>query len=379
MGGRPAHQRTACPTVLADTFRPMDRPYGAAVHTARVVHAVTTPVGRRPTPGPAEGPMTDDSLAAGVIGVGNMGNHHARVYSELPGTALVGVHDVDAERAAQTAADHRTNATTRPELLAAADIVSVAVPTEHHYDAVSECIDHGVDVLVEKPFVNDLERGRELDAMARDAGVTLQVGHIERFNPATRVLADIVPDLDIVAVDIDRLGPPLDRDNEDNVVKDLMIHDLDILLSLVDEEITALSAAARDDCYVTAQFKFAGDGVATVTASRLTQQKVRQLSITAVSCRVNVDFIDQSVEIHRRSHPEYVESDGNIRYRHESVVERPMVETGEPLKTELTAFADAVKTDTEPAVTPADALDVLAVLERVEADAFDGPRKVTPS
>jgi predicted dehydrogenase len=261
-------------------------------------------------------------------------------------------------------------------LLKSVSAVSIAVPTQFHDGTVRECIDHGVDVLVEKPFVDDIQRGHELAAMARQAGVTLQVGHIERFNPATQVLADVVADLEVVAIDIDRLGPPLDRENEDNVVMDLMIHDLDILLSLIDQDISRLSAVARDERYVTSQFKFGDDSVATITASRLTQEKVRKLSVTAETCRVNVDFIDQSVEIHRRSLPEYVESDGNIRYRHESVVERPMIETCEPLKAELASFVDAVLTGTEPEVTPEDALEVLSVLGRIEADALDVEREV---
>ncbi|APE95089.1 oxidoreductase [Halodesulfurarchaeum formicicum] len=266
----------------------------------------------------------------------------------------------------------------RDELLEAVDVASVAVPTPHHYEAVAACIDHGVDVLVEKPFVDDLERGRELAARAREAGVTLQVGHIERFNPATQVLVEMVPDLDVVAIEIDRLGPPLDRDNEDNVVMDLMIHDLDILLSLIDDDVTSLSAVAHDDRHATAQFKFENDSVATLTASRVTQQKIRQLSLTALSCRVNVDFISQSVEIHRRSFPEYVEADGDIRHRHESVVERPIVETGEPLKAELASFVEAAETGTEPVVTPEAALEVLALLQEIEADALEEPQTVAP-
>lgn len=317
-------------------------------------------------------------VAAGVVGVGNMGQNHARVYSELLDTTLVGVHDVDAQRAENTAAAYHARAMSREDLLDAVDVASVAVPTPHHFDAVAACIDHGVDVLVEKPFVDDVQQGRELAERAREASVTLQVGHVERFNPATQVLADLAADLDVVAVEIDRLGPPLDRDNEDNVVKDLMIHDLDILLSLVDADVTSLSAVAHDDRHATAQFKFEGDCVATLTASRVTQQKVRRLSLTALSCRVNVDFISQSVEIHRRSIPEYVEADGDIRHRHESVVERPIVETGEPLKAELASFVEAAETGTEPLVTAEEALEVLAVLEQVETDALGDPQKVTP-
>jgi predicted dehydrogenase len=312
----------------------------------------------------SSGPV--EPLAAGVIGVGSMGRHHVRVYGELPGSTLVGVSDVDSSQATAVATEYGAQPMDRSELLKAVDVVSVAVPTGAHYQVVRECIAHGVHVLVEKPFVDDLSRGRELAALARERGVTLQVGHIERFNPATRVLVDIVPDLDIVGIDIDRLGPPIDRENDDSVVMDLMIHDLDILLSLVDDDIESLSATARDDRHVTAQFRFDGGSVATVTASRLTQQKIRQLSITAMSCRVNVDFISQTVEIHRRSLPEYVESDGDIRYRHESVVERPMVENGEPLKAELSAFVEAVREGTEPIVTAEDALQVLELVDRIE-------------
>ncbi|MFW6384982.1 MAG: Gfo/Idh/MocA family oxidoreductase [Halodesulfurarchaeum sp.] len=317
------------------------------------------------------------TLDAGVIGVGSMGRNHARVYSELLGVNLVGVSDVEGSTAMEVATAYGSRAMSRSMLLAAADVVSVAVPTQYHYEVVRECIEAGVHVLVEKPFVQDLEKGRELAALAREADVTLQVGHIERFNPVTRVLADIVPDLDVVAIDIDRLGPPLDRENDDSVVMDLMVHDIDILLSLVDSEIESLSATAHDDRHVAVQFRFDDDSIAALTASRLTQEKIRTLSVTAHSCRVNVDFISQTVEIYRRSLPEYVETDGDVRYRHESVVERPTIENGEPLKAELEAFADAVRNGTEPIVTAEDALDVMAVANSIESIACE-TRETSP-
>ncbi|AWB28317.1 Gfo/Idh/MocA family protein [Halococcoides cellulosivorans] len=319
-----------------------------------------------------------EQRAAGVLGVGSMGKHHARVYDELPETRLVGVSDTDDQRAREVASGTTAAVMDSDDLLEAADVVSVAVPTRFHADAVQACIDRGVDVLVEKPFVDDHQRGREIAAAARAAGVTLQVGHIERFNPAVRVLDDIVPDLDVVAVDIDRLGPPTDRDSQDSVVKDLMIHDVDILLDLIDAEIETLTAVARDDQHATAQFQFDTDTVATLTASRRTQQKVRELVITAESCRVTVDFIDQHVEIHRRSVPEYVQHDGDVRYRHESVVERPTVTNGEPLKAQLEAFVAAARDGTEPPVTAEDALDALEIVDQIEALALGRvPEEVT--
>jgi predicted dehydrogenase len=315
-------------------------------------------------------------LDAGVIGVGSMGQNHARVYSELRDANLVGVTDVNTDQAATVAAEYGTQSMSRSELLDAVDVVSVAVPTPYHYETTLECIERDIDVLVEKPFVDDLDKGRELAERAEAAGVTLQVGHIERFNPATRVLADIVPDLDIVAVDIDRLGPPLNRDNEDSVIMDLMVHDIDILLSLVDSDIESISAAARDERHATVQFRFENESVAALTASRLTQEKIRKLSVTAISCRVNVDFISQTVEIHRRSLPEYIESDGDIRYRHESVVERPIVENGEPLKAELESFIEAAREGTEPLVTAADAIRVLEIATQIEEMALKPKRVV---
>lgn len=281
----------------------------------------------------------------------------------------MGVNDRDAAVASEVALEYGTTARSQSELLAAADLVSVAVPTRHHYETVRNCIDTGTHALVEKPFVEDVDQGRDLARRAREAGITLQVGHIERFNPATRVLSEIVPDLEVVAVDIQRLGPPVDREGNDSVVRDLMIHDIDILLSLVDEEPESIAAMANGRQYTSVQLGF-GDSVASLTASRMTQEKVRRLAVTAEDCRVNVDFVDQTVEIHRLSLPEYVEADGDVRYRHESVVERPMVENGEPLKAELTAFVEAVRNGSEPLVTPEEGIRVLEVVDRIERAAY---------
>jgi len=317
-----------------------------------------------------------EPVAAAVVGVGSMGRQHARVYSELPGVALVGVHDADTESAADVAEAYETEVLSMAEVLDEATVVSVAVPTEHHYDVVKTCLEDDLHVLVEKPFVNDRERGAELATLARQRGLVLQVGHIERFNPATRVLEDVVPDLDLVAFDVERLGPPIDRDIDDSVVLDLMVHDLDILLALVDSDVEKVTAAANGRQYVLANLVFEDGTVASLTASRRTRQKIRQLSVTAESCRVNVDFIDQAVDIHRESFPEYVEANGDIRYRHESVVEQPMVENGEPLKAELESFVKAVREGRPAEVTPEDALRVQELAERIEEIALGDRREV---
>ncbi|NHN59145.1 MULTISPECIES: Gfo/Idh/MocA family protein [Halorussus] len=309
-----------------------------------------------------------DATNAAVIGVGNMGRHHARVYGELPGVNLVGVFDVDDERAREVAEDNGTVAMEMDALLEAADVASVVVPTRYHADIARDCIDNDVDVLVEKPFVDDPEVGRELLDRADEAGVTIQVGHVERFNPAVRALADIVADLDIIAVEAHRLGPPPEgRGVDESAVLDLMIHDVDVVLAMLGERPENVTArGAKNNQYATATLEFGDGTVASLTASRVTQQRVRTLSITAEDCRVNVDYIDRSVEIHRHSLPEYIEDNGDVRYRHESIVERPTVETGEPLKNELESFVNAATSDAEPVVSGEDGLRVLEVVRRID-------------
>ncbi|WP_117595690.1 MULTISPECIES: Gfo/Idh/MocA family protein [Haloprofundus] len=303
----------------------------------------------------------------GVIGVGHMGQNHVRVYSEMPGVDLAGVFDADDEQADRIAEEYGTTAYPMESLLDTVDMVSVAVPTRFHASIARDCIDAGVDLLVEKPFVDDLEVGRELVRRADEAGVTLQVGHIERFNPAITALSDITTDLDIIAIEAHRLGPPINRDLEDSVVMDLMIHDVDIVLSLVDAEVESVSAmGTRNTQYADAQIRFDDGTVVSLTASRLTQRKVRTLSVTADECRVDVDYISQSVDIHRNSLPEYIKQNGELRYRHESIVEQPMVEKNEPLRDELTAFVEAAKNGEKPRVTGEDALRAIEVTRKID-------------
>ncbi|RDI69727.1 Gfo/Idh/MocA family protein [Halopelagius longus] len=315
--------------------------------------------------------MRAPDVTAGVVGVGSMGQNHVQVYSELASTDLVGVADADRERARSVAEEYGTSALSQVELLERADVVSIAVPTKYHAPIVRDCIDAGVDVLVEKPFVDDVEVGRELAAYADERDVVLQVGHIERFNPAVSALFDLLSDIEPVAVTANRLGPPLEgRQSGDDVVMDLMIHDIDVLLAMAGSEIASLSATGTEDQrYATAQIAFEDGLVSTLRASRITQRKIRTLEITAEECLVNIDYIDQSVRIHRQSHPEYRRDDGTIRYRHESVTERPMVNTGEPLKRELQSFVEASVNGDEPVVTAEDGIRAIEVAQRIRDEA----------
>ncbi|WP_293033583.1 Gfo/Idh/MocA family protein [Natronococcus sp.] len=312
--------------------------------------------------------MTEQStVRTGVVGAGSMGENHARVYSELRTVDLVGVTDRDREVAGRVAAEYGTDAVSLEALLERADAVTVAVPTHAHAEVVSRCLEAGVDVLVEKPIAGSVEEGRVLAERAREYGRVLQVGHIERFNPAVGMLEELVEDLEIISVEAERLGPPINRDALGNVVFDLMIHDVDVVGALLDRKPTSISAiGAADGRYATATMEY-DDIVATLTASRVTQKKVRKLTVTARECLVEVDYLEQSVLIHRDSYPEYLTDDGQNRYRHESVVERPRIATSEPLRCELESFVEAVRTGTEPEVTAEDGIAALETVQEIDS------------
>ncbi|ELY66060.1 Gfo/Idh/MocA family protein [Natronococcus jeotgali] len=316
--------------------------------------------------------MADERrLAVGVIGVGAMGRHHARVYEEVEGAALEGVFDVDAERANAVAARHGTAAVGLEPLLDRVDAVSVAVPTAHHLEVVRTCLEAGVPTLVEKPVVGDLADGRALRRAVEAAGVPVQVGHVERFNPAVEALEGILEGLSIVDVTARRLGPPPGRPIADGAVVDLMIHDIDVVLALLeDDPVDVTGRGVAGDRHASALLEFP-DAVASLTASRLTQRKVRSLEVTAEECLVAVDYLEQSIEIHRRSVPEYVRREEGVRFRRESLVERVRVSDDEPLRRELASFLETVRTGSTPEVTVEDGLAALEVARRIEGAGRD--------
>ncbi|WP_231554234.1 Gfo/Idh/MocA family protein [Halobellus rufus] len=308
------------------------------------------------------------TIDVGVVGVGSMGRHHARVYHELPDVNLLGVADEDESTAAAVATEYDAEAASTAALLERVDAVSIAVPSRFHHEIGLRAIESGVHALVEKPMTPTVAEARSLVDAAAEAGVTLQVGHVERFNPAVIAVRDFVEDLDLVAVEARRLGPPVGdgRDVSNDVVFDLMIHDIDVIQSLVDGGVRTVAATGSPDReYVNASLQFDNDIVGSLTASRVSQRKVRELTLTATDCLVTVDYSDRAVWIDRRTRPTYLTDDGDLRYRSERVVERPTVDNGEPLKKELRAFVDAVRNRTTPVVTGEDGIDALSLATRI--------------
>ncbi|MGH7279294.1 MAG: Gfo/Idh/MocA family oxidoreductase, partial [Candidatus Rokuibacteriota bacterium] len=264
-------------------------------------------------------------MRAGVVGAGHMGQYHARVYAELWDVELAGVVDVDSDRAAAVAGQYDTLAfKDYRDLIGRVDVASVVVPTEHHYAVARDLLEAGIGVLVEKPLAASLEHARELFAIARRAGTVLHVGHVERFNGAVQELKKIVEQP--ILIESRRLGPFAPRAQKDTVVMDLMIHDIDIVLNLVDSppvKISVLGSAVATDVadVATVQIAFASGTIATITASRATEEKIRTLAITQPDAYIILDYLVQDIQIHRRAAQESTPNRESIRYRQASFVE----------------------------------------------------------
>jgi predicted dehydrogenase len=222
----------------------------------------------------------------------------------------------------------------------------VAVPTDQHFEVARDLLEAGAHVLVEKPMTPSLEEGKELFRVARQHGRVLHVGHVERFNGAVQELRKIVANP--ILIESRRLGPFVPRVQHDTVVMDLMIHDIDIVLGLVDSEVRRITATGarvhspRSDV-ANVQILFESGAVANIIASRATEHKVRTLAITQPDAYIFLDYTDQDIQIHRRAASEYVLNRESIRYRQESFVEHLFVHKENPLKLEILHIVNAVR------------------------------------
>jgi len=276
-----------------------------------------------------------------------MGQYHVLALAELWGVDLVGVVDTDFERARRVAAPYGVRAfRDHRELAGEVDFATVAVPTERHFDVARELLEAGAHVLVEKPMTSTLEEAKELFRVARQRKRVLHVGHVERFNGAVQELRKIVERP--ILIESRRLGPFVPRVQSDSVVMDLMIHDIDIVLGLVDSEprkMTAVGASVHSSVtdVATVQIVFDSGAMATITASRATEEKIRTLAITQPEAYIVLDYGTQDIQIHRRADQEYTLNRESIRYRQASFVEHLLVHKDNPLKLEIRHLIGAVR------------------------------------
>jgi predicted dehydrogenase len=290
---------------------------------------------------------TNRPLRIGVIGVGVMGSNHARVLAGLAGAELAGVVDADRAQAERVANAVGCPAfATLDEMLAAKpDAVTIAAPTELHHQMALHCIGKGFHALVEKPIAPTVEEGREIVAAAKRAGVTLMVGHVERFNPAVEAVKDAIKGEELLSIAITRVGPFPPRMSNVGVVIDLAVHDIDLIRWFTDSEITEVqpqtsSAVAEREDIALLQFRTASGVLAHINTNWLTPFKARSVVVATRKKYIMGDLLTRQVTECFGFQP-----DGSYSMRHLSVGHN------EPLRSELSAFIHAVRTGTAPPVT----------------------------
>jgi predicted dehydrogenase len=305
-----------------------------------------------------------ERIKAGVIGVGYLGRFHAQKYAALENAELVGVVDIDADKAAQVAQECGTQAYTDfRELLPLVQAVSVAVPTTQHYAVVQECLRRQIDVLAEKPLATSVAEAEELVALARQENRILQVGHLERFNPAMEELVRRVHEPHFI--EIHRLAFFKERGIDVDVVRDLMIHDLDLVLSLVPGAVTEIRAAGvsvlTDSIdLANARLEFDTGCIANLTASRISVKSMRKFRLFQPKTYLSVDFEARELMV-----VEHTGQPGGILPGiHMENVKFP---PADPLMKEIAAFVEAVATRREPVVSGEAGKDALALALAVNA------------
>ena len=317
------------------------------------------------------GPQHGGKVRVAVIGAGDFGRNHARVYREIEGADLVGIVDTDAERAERVAAEFSTKVLPDIECLAGrVDAASVAVPTVEHARVGCRLLELGVDVLVEKPMAASLAEADQLVSAASRAGRILQIGHLERFNPGIVAVMPIVNRP--LFFEVHRLGVFTPRSLDIDVVYDVMIHDLDILLALVNEpvvEIRAMGIPVLTDKVDIAQARldFASGAVANVTASRVSTERVRKLRFFQHHEYISVDFARRDA----------------LRVRVKEPGTQPDFDfttlpsdNEEPLRAELRAFLECVRTRRAPAVDGGAGRRALELADRVMAGILEHAQRV---
>lgn len=299
-------------------------------------------------------------IRVGVVGVGHLGQHHARIYASLPQCELIGIVDIDARAAQKISRQYGGAAfTDYRELFGKVDALSIVVPTVYHHEIAMECLKRKIHLLVEKPITSTVEQAQDLIRLAGENNCILQVGHIERFNMAVMRLKQLVDRP--MFIEGHRLGPYDPRVKDVGVVLDLMIHDLDIILQLTNSPVKAVEGTGvgvygSHEDIANARIHFENGCVANLTASRVTPNRKRKIRIFQPDTYLSIDYIDQEVEIFQRvpiTNPEPGMPNISI------VRKKEKIEKKEPLKLELAHFVECVQRGSEPMVRGEHARDAL--------------------
>jgi len=287
-----------------------------------------------------------DTIPVAVIGSGYLGRFHAQKYANLPEAELVGVVDTNPARAEEVAKEtHTSPLSDYRDLYGQIKAASVVVPTPLHYSIAKDLLEHDIHVLLEKPMTTTLEEAQELNLIARKKNLVLQVGHLERFNPAYLAIEQTVTSP--LFIESHRLNSFQERGTEVDVILDIMIHDIDIILNLVDAEVTRIHAVGIPVIssmidIANARLEFENGCVVNVTASRISDKSMRKIRIFQQDAYISIDFAAQGVSVYKK-----IEEEGKIPY---IVSEQLKIESGDSLEEEIKSFLTSVKEKRQPLV-----------------------------
>jgi predicted dehydrogenase len=316
-------------------------------------------------------------IKTGIVGTGHLGKIHTKLFKEVGASEFIGIYDLDYDRAKQVADEFGVTAFKElDELLDQVEAVDVVATTSAHYKVVKQAFAKNKHVFVEKPITAQIWEAEQLVREAKEKKLVFQVGHIERFNPALLALDKF--ELNPLFVQTDRLAQFNPRGTDVAVVLDLMIHDIDIILSLIDSDVKNISASGvavvSDSIDIAnARLEFENGAVANVTASRISQKKMRKMRIFQRDGYFSLDFITGTSEVYRLVNPEKIPQNPFINFGEMGVgdkkkfvvYEQPEVKEVNALKLELEYFVDAIINDKIPMVTGKDGLKALRVAEMI--------------
>ena len=306
-----------------------------------------------------------EKTKVGVVGVGYLGQIHAKIYSQMENVELVMLADTDQARVSALAQQYGCKATTNPmDMLDHVDAVSIVVPTSLHFDVAQPFLEAGIATLIEKPIAATVDEARKLVELAAQNDAPFLVGHLERYNPALRAVADEVADPRYI--EVHRLGTFVERATDVDVITDLMIHDLDLVLSLVDEE--PIDVQAIGSSVVTShidlanvRLAFPSGAVANITASRVANKRFRRFRVFGPEGYYGINLMDQELDIVTKG---MAPADGKFP---ELVVEHKKFANEQPLQVELAHFIDVARRQSMPMVTGLQGLRALQLAEQIQA------------
>lgn len=300
--------------------------------------------------------MTMNKIKTAVVGTGSLGQHHVRILSRHPMSELTAIVDIDQKRCQKFAKEYNVSAfASYKDILGSCRAAVISVPTPFHYVIANELLSAGIHCLVEKPFTSTVEEAEQLITIARDKNLVLQVGHVERFNPAVIAALPFIKEPKFI--EVNRLGPYDPRVSQIGVVLDLMIHDIDILLSLIKDKIVGLEAfgakvLSENEDIVKVRIKFQSGCIADLSASRISLEKYRKIRIFQPDSYISVDYAGKSLKICRKK-SQLVKNFGDIE------IIKPKLKEEEPLFFELDHFLSCVAQGKKPIVSGEHGRDAL--------------------